>query len=56
MINNRHVELAIAAKKAQPKPNIKPKMQKLGSTLGDLVKLKRQDVDATESRETNNRS
>ena len=38
------------------KQKLKPKMQKLGSTLSDLVKLKRQDVDVTESRETNNRS
>ena len=35
---------------------LKPKMQKLGSTLGDLVKLKRQEVDAKESRETDTRS
>jgi hypothetical protein len=34
----------------------KPKMQKLGSTFGDLVKLKRQEVDAKESRETDTRS
>lgn len=55
MSNNRHIELVVAAKQSQSHPKVKTKMQKLGNTLGDLVKLKRQELtekDATEPRKT----